>query len=480
MLELAMKKASQGVLDRFAIEVASNAARGLLDLIGDILDIARIESGHLSLNPERANLRELVESVARIFEGLARQKHLHLMLHLDFEANCDVLVDPLRFKQILSNLLSNAIKFTSEGEVRLSLQVRRGVDASRPTICLIVEDTGMGISVEDQQRLFSPFTQGSNNNQSARSGSGLGLVISRTLCEMMGGELRLSSVLGSGTRIEVLFELLVLEPEVATHVPVVEPVPQNRVLNVLIVDDYPANRLLLTQQLSYLGHKVNDAQDGAHGLRAWRNNPFDVVITDCNMPIMNGYDLTRAIRDEELARGGPPCMILGFTANAQPDEKGRCLEAGMDDCLFKPISLENLALRLNSVKPGSQAVSAGETLPAVAGAIDLTSLEQLTRGDTTSINGLLRDLADSNDADLIKLEKISKTADVQGLDDLAHRIKGGARIIKAWGLIEACEALEIICRQPDMNGQALTEAIDELDHQMLALRATLTDHFDKG
>lgn len=161
-------------MDRFAIEVASGAAHGMLDLIGDILDIARIESGKLSLVPQRANLRELTESVARIFEGLARQKHLRLQRALDAEVNRDVLIDPLRFKQIVSNLLSNAIKFTDQGEVRLSVRGEPDIEHGRLGICLRVEDTGCGISPEDQRRLFSPFTQASHTTQSARSGSGLG------------------------------------------------------------------------------------------------------------------------------------------------------------------------------------------------------------------------------------------------------------------------------------------------------------------
>ena len=298
MLELAMKKADQGVTDRLSIEVASGAARGLLDLIGDILDIARIESGRLSLAPERANLRELVESVVRIFEGLARQKHLQLTLDLDATVNREVLVDPLRFKQIASNLLSNAIKFTQEGHVRLRVSAEPSADDERLAICLRVEDTGSGISQEDQQRLFSPFSQASNHGQSARGGSGLGLMISRTLSEMMGGSLVLNSVLGQGTQVEMrasLPTLATLSPQ-----PIVEPAPllESQALKVLVIDDYPANRLLLSQQLHYLGHRVVDAVDGAHGLRAWRAEHFDAVITDCNMPLMNGYELARAIRDE--------------------------------------------------------------------------------------------------------------------------------------------------------------------------------------
>ncbi|RON65977.1 hybrid sensor histidine kinase/response regulator [Pseudomonas fluorescens] len=472
MLELALKKADQGVLDRFAVEVASGAARGLLDLIGDILDIARIESGRLSLAPERANLRELVESVARIFEGLARQKQLRLQLDLDALSNVDVLIDPLRFKQVLSNLLSNAIKFTEAGQVVLSVQVESGSD-ERLSLCLRVKDTGRGISPADQTQLFSPFAQAGNHGQSAQGGSGLGLVISRTLCEMMGGSLTLTSELGRGTQIEVLLNLSILEPLDAAPVDDVETLRASHSLNILVIDDYPANRLLLSQQLSYLGHRVTDAEDGAHGLRAWRNQTFDVVITDCNMPIMNGYELARAIRDEETARELPRSLVLGFTANALAEEKDRCAEAGMDDCLFKPISLKDLNLRLAAVVPRPR--SATDELPGDCrpGDIDLASLEQLTRGDRASINSLLSDLATSNAQDMAKLMRLFTQHDMVGLANLAHRVKGGARIIKAHSLIQACEALEVASEGLDT--QVLTAAVDALQQSMEQLAAQLDE-----
>jgi len=472
MLELAMKKADQGVTDRFAIEVASGAARGLLDLIGDILDIARIESGRLSLAPQRANLRELVESVVRIFEGLARQKQLRLHLDVDALSNVDVLIDPLRFKQVLSNLLSNAIKFTDAGQVQLSLQVDIDSD-ERLSLCLRVKDSGRGISAEDQAQLFSPFAQAGNHGQSARSGSGLGLVISRTLCEMMGGSLTLSSELGQGTQIEVRLNLPTLEPLVAAPVEELEPVNSQHSLNILVIDDYPANRLLLTQQLNYLGHRVTDADDGAHGLRAWRNQLFDVVITDCNMPIMNGYQLARAIRDEEAARGLPRSLVLGFTANALPEEKQRCAEAGMDDCLFKPISLKDLNLRLVGIVAQQPAAAAMSDTEPASGDLDLGSLEQLTRGDEESIKSLLSDLATSNAQDMAKLLRLFSEHDIPGLSDLAHRVKGGARIIKAQSLIQACEALERASEGLDT--QLLTEAVDTLQQAMEHLSEQLDE-----
>ncbi len=446
-------------MDRFAIEVASGAAHGMLDLIGDILDIARIESGKLSLAPQRANLHELTESVARIFEGLARQKHLRLQRVLDAGVNRDVLIDPLRFKQIVSNLLSNAIKFTDQGEVRLSVSGEPDVEHGRLGICLRVEDTGCGISPEDQRRLFSPFTQATHTTQSARSGSGLGLVISRTLCEMMGGTLTLRSAAGAGTQVEILLDLPLLDA-LPTAPPVeAEALVPGRALSILVVDDYPANRLLLSQQLGYLGHRVQEAQNGVEGLHAWRSEHFDVVITDCNMPLMSGYELARAIRDEEHAQNLSPGVILGFTANAQPEEKDRCAEAGMDDCLFKPISLRALNACLASVTPDVGA-------PQPDDGIDLTSLEQLTGGDTTAIRALLEELVSSNADDLARLLHLSSRQDLPGLADLAHRIKGGARIVQAQRLIAACEALENACRGDDtlLLAQAVEDIRQAIEH----------------
>ena len=471
MLELAMKKAEQGVMDRFAVEVASGAARGLLELIGDILDISRIESGHLSLAPERANLRALVESAARIFEGLARQKQLHLHLEVDAAANQDVLIDPLRFKQIISNLLSNAIKFTEQGQVRLRVQATPDGDGQGLTVRLRVEDSGSGICLADQQRLFNPFSQASNNQQSARSGSGLGLMISRTLCEMMGGTLQLSSVLGQGTQIEVGLRLPVLESLATALVHKEAPPVQGQVLSILVIDDYPANRLLLSQQLTYLGHRVKEAQDGAHGLCVWRSQHFDVVITDCNMPLMNGYELTQAIRAEERTRGIEPGLILGFTANAQPEEKVRCREAGMDGCLFKPISLQDLSACLASVAPDTVPVPTLEERREPTDAIDLDNLEQLTRGDRAVLRSLLGDLASSNEEDMSRLLKLFTRHDVNGLADLAHRVKGGARIIKAQALIHCCERLEAACKGFDE--AQLTAAVDQLQQAMERLGETL-------
>lgn len=433
LLELTLKRADHGHLDRPSIEVAYNSAKDLLELIGDILDIARIESGRLNLSPERVNLHQLAHSVMRIFDGLARQKNLTLDLRFDATDDLpDVLIDPLRLKQILTNLISNAIKFTQQGRVTLEINLLPAGTPERTELHLSVKDTGIGISERDQARLFEPFAQAQNSGQLALNGAGLGLVICRSLCEMMGGTLVLSSQESAGTQVQIKLEVPTLTPSQCP--PAQEPSinPAAHPLNVLVVDDHPANRLLMCQQLGFLGHRFTTEHDGAAGLKTWKTGKFDLVIADCNMPVLNGYELTRAIRKHELASSQQPCTVLGFTANAQPEERQRCKQAGMDDCLFKPISLTLLSQRLAMLEP----------LFHCPEAFNADALSPLTGGDKERTRLLLEELLRSNCQDLKTLLELPDNGELQAFVEIAHRIKGAARIVGAQSLINNCEALE--------------------------------------
>jgi two-component system sensor histidine kinase EvgS len=465
MLELALKRADQGQLDRPAIEVAYGSAKDLLELIGDILDIARIESGRLALSPERANLRQLVESVVRVFDGLARQKSLSLLLDLDSRINTDVLIDPLRFKQILSNLVSNAIKFTSQGSVRISLHTDNGPDPQQLRVQVLIQDSGIGIGEQDQKRLFEPFAQADNSGALARTGAGLGLVICRSLCEMMGGTLTLTSEPGVGTQVLMVLDLMTLDPLETCVTPKEMLAQSSSHLNILVVDDHPANRLLMCQQLEFLGHRCSVAEQGAAGLQRWLQEHFDLVVADCNMPIMNGYDLTRAIRAQELAEQRQRCTIWGFTANAQPEEKQRCRDAGMDDCLFKPISLTTLNERLTKILPLAR-------LPASAGQPQLfnrASISKLTGDHPQMMTRLLTQLLHSSQQDRQELSALKTRGDIS---QMAHKIKGAARIIRAEQVIEHCEALEMACADgaPD---EVIEDRQRAVAQSLIALEAAL-------
>lgn len=459
LLELALEDSRGGRCDTQTLQTAHDSAIGLLELIGDILDISRIESGHITLQPVPTNLVELVRATVRVFEGNARAKGLHLHSELP-AAPVWVLADPLRLKQVLSNLISNAIKFTDSGEVQASLLLPSPTDTDSLAVELSVRDTGIGISPADQARLFNTFVQA--DGPRARQGAGLGLVISRTLAELMGGTLNLQSVEGLGTKVQVSLQLPACAAPVQAdqHDPVLET--SSGPLNVLVVDDYPANLLLLERQLHTLGHRVTLAENGEIALARWQAARFDLVITDCSMPVMDGHELTRRIRSLEGERGLTACRILGVTANAQAEERARCLASGMDECLFKPIGLRTLKTHLPHAPPRQQPTARR------ASGFNLGELRHLTQDDEQLTRNLLQQLSQSVSEDLATLRALPADAPGETLRALAHRIKGGAKMLKVRTLVKDCEAIE----------QAHDQGLPTVDHR-LQLQASLETLLDE-
>ncbi len=432
MLELALKRER---LDREAIRVARSSADSLLALIGDILDIAKIESGRMTLEPGRQSPRALTESVIRVFEGLARQKGLQLSLSLDMQSEDDVLVDPSCYKQILSNLVSNAIKFTDQGAIRVELEARP-VDDEQLQLIVVVEDSGIGIAEEDQKRLFQPFTQVAGSMNAGRGGTGLGLSICRRLVDMMDGQVDMRSETGVGTRMAVSLCLPRLEPlPTVAESPEVGDLPAGA-LRVLVVDDHPINRMMLVQQLEQLGQTAQQAENGEQALRFWMASVFDLIITDCNMPVMDGYELVRRIRKHERERDTQPALIVGLTANAQPEELVRCRESGMDDCLFKPIGLEGLQRYLLRVLDPDAGLGWAEHSVR----FDLSQLDRATGGSPEVARLLLHELHKANEADAQEMASLLREERWDDLERLVHKIKGAMELIDAQPLLAHCIA----------------------------------------
>ncbi|QJT15079.1 transporter substrate-binding domain-containing protein [Aeromonas sp. 2692-1] len=354
MLELASQDPALATYTGEQLRIASESANGLLDLIGDVLDISSIESGQLTLAPEPCELAPLLQSVARAFAGMAEQKGLNYRVELDPLPR--VLIDGPRLRQIVFNLLGNAIKFTERGEV--SLQASLVGSAEQPQLHLLIRDSGVGIAPDKLPGLFNPFYRAHDPYQFA--GTGLGLNIARMLCQLMGGKIAVSSELGAGTELRIRLPLTPLAPALECE-PLPAPLDAESAmvpspkrpsppaaagrLRVLVVDDNHANQVLLRQQLKHLGHEVSVRGNGAEALRAIQNQDFSLIITDCQMPLMDGFELTRRLR----ARGHT-LPIWGFTAHATARERERCLAAGMDECLYKPIGLARLRTALASLE----------------------------------------------------------------------------------------------------------------------------------
>ena len=333
------------------------------------------------------------------------------------------------------------------------------------SVGLLVQDTGMGIAAGELAGLGQRFRQASNQKQSPRASAGLGLSISRSLCQLMGGQLRLRSTLGQGTEAHVQLTLPLLPIEAPTpEASPLLPVQGEARLRVLVVDDYPANRLLLAQQLDYLGHQARVAEDGAQALRLWLKEHFDVVISDCNMPRLDGHGLARAIREHERRSGRPRCRLIGLTASAQEVERRRSRQAGMDDCLFKPLDLDSLTQALiDAQPPGSQ--------DEEGAMICLQHLRHLVGNDEAALKALLADLRASNREDLQRLENLGDAPDA--IAELAHRVKGGARISRAEALVDLCEQVERCCQAVPLERLALSLAVRAMGDGMSRLERQL-------
>ncbi|WP_429102017.1 ATP-binding protein [Aeromonas rivipollensis] len=434
LLELALKRGRLHEEDQSSLTIAHGSAKDLLSLIGDILDISKIESGRLDLAPEPHDIAALTASVVTVFNALAREKNLRLEL-ITGQALW-VQIDGLCYKQILSNLISNAIKYTEQGSVKVTL-TSQACDGWC-TLQLVIRDTGIGIDPVEQARLFQPFSQASQPEHIQQSGTGLGLMISRTLCESMGGSLLLESEPGHGTRVCVEMKLPLADA-------VVVPVPpaqgrvmeQGRRLRVMVVDDHPANRLLVTQQLAYLGHDATAVESGEQALRLLADTRVDVVITDFNMPGMNGFELTRQYRAQERHHGWQPCVILGLTADARQEQLNEGQAAGMDDCLFKPVGLEALDHCLRQHMQREEQADVATCMQEIR-----QYLGPLTAHQSTLMSPLLAEFVRASDDDLLGLQNAAEKGAAAQFLDRVHRLKGGARIMGTLQLVATCSEIE--------------------------------------
>jgi signal transduction histidine kinase/ActR/RegA family two-component response regulator/HPt (histidine-containing phosphotransfer) domain-containing protein len=330
------------------LRTATESADHLLAILNDILDMSQLESGRLTLSPAPVELRTLARDVEALMRPQAGAKGLALHVDVDPAVPERVMADATRLKQILFNLLSNAIKFSDRGAVLLHVRPRLGAE-SRPEIEFAVVDTGTGMDEATLERLFNRFAQGDQTRSRKHGGTGLGLEISRNLARLMHGDVTASSRLGEGSSFTLRVPLeAVIETPPRSDNGAAAPAKLARPLRVLVAEDHPINRQYIAALLDSLGHQTHFAANGQDALDAARSMPFDLVLMDLHMPLMDGVAATRAIRTlPEAARSTVP--IVAMTADAFAETRDRCLVAGMNDFLTKPVSPQKLATLLRQL-----------------------------------------------------------------------------------------------------------------------------------
>lgn len=463
------------------VKTVSSAGEALLEIINDILDFSRIEAGQLRLNRDPFDLRALADTVLDLLRPRAIHKGLAVTSEIEAEVPTIIRSDDGRIRQVLVNLIGNAIKFTDRGWVRL--RIRRVKSEGNTTILRFeVSDSGIGIAEGEQARLFQPFSQVGSDPSRQISGTGLGLAISRRLVEALGGRIGLESAPGHGSTFwfDLPFEIIrgtgadaseSLPLQKTAFFRAVSPRQSAEKLRVLLAEDHPTNRRLTVLMLEKLGYTVEVAADGRETVDAWARARPDVILMDCQMPILDGYDSTREIRRLEAVRKiAPAACIIALTANAISGNRASCEEAGMDGFITKPVQLNDLKEVLETLS-GAAATPGHAPEPPSLGAVR-ASLGELNRnfGPEATAELLGSFLTDTPER-LAELRGLVHSSDRASFARAAHSLAGSAGI---FGLTEMRElGLSVENRANADRNDSCLDALNKLHELFEELRPEL-------
>jgi signal transduction histidine kinase/DNA-binding response OmpR family regulator len=451
---------------RRIVSTMRDSGEALLHIIDDVLDFSKIEAGHLELEATPFSLSGLVEGALDTFRPEAVAKGLELGAEIEAGSDDALLGDPTRVRQILFNLLSNALKFTERGGVRVRASTA-ALGEGRTRATLAVSDTGIGLDAGECARLFKPFAQADTSTTRRFGGTGLGLSIVRRLAQLMYGDVSVDSEPGAGSTFTVTLTLhaapadsplkSLLKPVARTPVvraPVARaPVARTSVnvstrpsegQRVLVVDDHPVNREVLVLQLKLLGIVADSAANGVDALAAWAHGRYAAVLADIHMPHMDGHELTRRLRAMEAEHGDTRTPIVAVTADAMKGEETRCLAAGMDAYLVKPVNIERLRATLERWLPihSESGVAVPADLRKPATTIDRGVLAAWLGEDRAAIDLLLGKFRGTAVEAERQIATASRSGNLATLAEAAHKLNGAAQTVGATGIAAAAAALE--------------------------------------
>lgn len=452
------------------LQAAHDSSHHLLAVLNDILDVSKMEAGGIKIQAEPVQLSRLLHELEELSRPQARAKNLALTLRLQPQLPAYASADPTRLRQILLNLLSNAIKFSEQGQVSLSLSEAED-ENGQPRLCCEVSDTGIGMDAATQVKLFQRFSQGDATHSRRFGGAGLGLEISRNLARAMGGDITVRSELGQGSVFTVDLPLLACEPQTAARPAAAPALQDQRRLRILVSEDHATNQAYLQAVLDRLGHQAVFCVNGLQALHRLQDQDFDLVLMDLHTPVMDGFAAARAIR--QLTGPKAAVRIIALSADAFDESRALALEAGMNEFLAKPLSIEALASVLDrcarELAPTGMPTQSEEPRSALNEQV-LKDLRDLLPAAT--VRQLYASFVDSLPASRQALQTSLHKRDARGLREAAHSLKGAAANLGLQTLSEAAHALEQAARSmaaadgtdEDPDGPAL----DRLTRELLA------------
>lgn len=439
--------------------VAKSSADSLLGLINDILDISKIEAGKIDLEETDFSLRNCLANTISLIGVRARQKDLRLEWAVDEQVPDVLRGDPNRIRQITLNLISNSIKFTDSGGIAMKVE-QRDRSGEEVTLAFTVSDTGIGIPADKMNFIFDRFSQADSSTTRKYGGTGLGLAISAQLARAMGGDIGVESELGVGSSFHFTVKLKLGDPATIPKAPAQRETPAKVDLEgvrVLLAEDNVFNQAVATEVLHKLGCEVVVASNGLEAVEAFCSQPFDAILMDIQMPEMDGIEATRLIRSKETSGR---VLIIAQTAHAFDEDKARCLEAGMDHYISKPIRSSDLLSRLETLgivyddDSPNPAGASDDTLAdkldrAYENGFDLKALLERLGGDEESLREMVDLFFEQIEIMLNELNTAEQEEDWEKTATISHSLKGAFATFGAFRLRETAEEIEIAARKLD-------------------------------
>lgn len=440
------------------VKTVKSSAESLVTLINGILDHSKIEAGKLTLEKRDFNLERLTQEVRDMFTYMARSKSLELVTEIDPNVQRHLFGDPDRLRQVLINLIGNAFKFTERGFVSLRIiQVFAGPDVSR--LQFDVQDTGIGMSEESQQKLFEKFSQVHDKSEVHAGGTGLGLVITKELVKLMNGRIQVESKLGVGSKFSFVIDIEAAKHQVYDRSDLKASSQTRLTGHILVAEDQPVNRTVVKNYLEKGGLSCQLTINGSEAFQAYKKNPeaFSAILMDCQMPIMNGFEATASIRAHEKEHSLRPIPIIALTAEGRLEDREKCLAAGMDNFLSKPIDIQNFFQLLSAYLNYPEDM---QPAPREVKRFDASVLQKLAEYDS-----------DGKTLDLVLIEDFLISAEPQLKTLLAaHSNKKEAE------LTACAHALKSVCLTLGL--MSLGDKLEKIEHA--AESGQNTDHLAQG